>query len=219
MTKEQYFTRQNISSVSEELAERIRQINPNARSAMKIEGRVALLVTDMQKYFLEKSSRAYIPAADGIVPGIKKLIELFRLRKFPILFTQHYNKVDSAGMMSKWWRNILTQESKYYPLHPEIAQYIDIEVIEKQQYDVFFNTNLEKILKSNQVDQIVITGVMANLCCETTLRSAFVRGYEVCMPLDGTAAYNREAHFGTFLNLSFGFSPLITTTDLLKLIG
>ena len=62
----------------------------------------------------------------------------------------------------------------------------------------------------------MISGLLANLCCETTARSAFVRGFEILFPIDATAAYNREFHFSTFRNLGFGFCPLIRTSELIS---
>ena len=79
-------------------------------------------------------------------------------------------------------------------------------IIEKTQYDPFYKTDLEKILNSQKVEQIIVCGVMTNLCCETVVRSSFVRGYEPFLPIDLTAAYNYAFHLSTIINLSFGFS-------------
>jgi isochorismate hydrolase len=84
----------------------------------------------------------------------------------------------------------------------------------KNQYDAFYNTDLEEYLRSKSVEQVIICGLLANLCCETTARSAFVRGFEVFFPVDATAAYNRDFHISTFRNLGFGFCPIIKTSEL-----
>ena len=64
-----------------------------------------------------------------------------------------------------------------------------------------------------------MTGVMTNMCCETTARSAFVRGFEVIMPVDATAAYNYEFHLATFLNMSYMFAAPLNTTTLIKMMN
>ncbi len=99
-------------------------------------------------------------------------------------------------------------------LHEELNAPGDTILI-KNQYDAFYDTELESILKENNVLYLVICGVMANLCCETTVRSAFVRGFRPVLPVDATAAYNREFHLATFRNLGFGFSPLMTTGEVI----
>ena len=60
----------------------------------------ALLVLDMQEYFLSSTSHAYIPSAEAIVPGIIHLVEAFSSYKRPIFFTQHINTEGDAAMMS-----------------------------------------------------------------------------------------------------------------------
>jgi len=75
---------------------------------------------------------------------------------------------------------------------------------------------LDKQLKNHGVNQIVIAGVMANLCCESTARSAFMRGFEVFFTIDGTAANNKNFHMASLLNLSYGFATPVLTTEILE---
>ncbi|MES0360330.1 MAG: isochorismatase family protein, partial [Anaerolineales bacterium] len=62
------------------------------------------------------------------------------------------------------------------------------------------------------------SGVMTHLCCETTARSAFVRGFEVFFVIDGTATYNEDYHMATLLNLAHGFTTPVLTKEVLKFI-
>jgi bifunctional isochorismate lyase/aryl carrier protein len=175
----------------------------------------SLLVMDMQNYFLDKSSHAYIPSAPGIIPGIISLIGMFCKAHRPVIFTRHLNTAANAGMMNKWWADTIRESS---PLS-KISDKFDITqgtVVRKSQYDAFYNTTLDVILKQHYVKQVVVTGVMTNLCCETTARAAFVRGYEVFFPVDGTATYNSECHEATLLNLAYGFAHIVSLDELLS---
>ena len=87
-------------------------------------------------------------------------------------------------------------------------------LIEKHQYDAFYETGLSEILESERVETVIITGVMTNLCVETTARSAFVRGYETILPVDATASYGYDYHFSSCLNLSYGFSHICKTSEI-----
>ena len=78
-------------------------------------------------------------------------------------------------------------------------------VLQKKQYDAFHQTDLESILRGRGVEQVVVTGVMTHLCCETTARAAFVRGFEVFFCVDGTATYTEELHHAALLTLTHGF--------------
>ena len=84
------------------------------------------------------------------------------------------------------------------------------DVIEKTQYDAFYSTKLEEVLCEQGVSQLVVTGVMAHLCVESTVRSAFVRGFEVFVPVDSIATYNMELHTGSLRGLSHGFAVPVT---------
>ncbi len=59
---------------------------------------------------------------------------------------------------------------------------------------------------------------MTHLCCETTARSAFVRGFEVFFTIDGTATYNKEFHFATLHNLAHGFALPILVDEILDAV-
>src|SRR5512143_680130 len=67
----------------------------------------ALLVLDMQAYFLDESSHAYIPSAPAILPGIMQLIDEYHAHTRPIFFTRHLNTPADAGMMAVWWKDML----------------------------------------------------------------------------------------------------------------
>jgi bifunctional isochorismate lyase/aryl carrier protein len=89
---------------------------------------------------------------------------------------------------------------------------------QKSQYDAFYQTSLEEMLHAKGVTQVVICGVMTHLCCETTARSAFIRGFEVFFPVDGTATYNLAYHKASLLNLAHGFASLVLMKDILEAI-
>ena len=132
----------------------------------------------------------------------------------PPILTRHINDTGNAGMMGVRWREIIRESDPRSELHPQVTD-IGGEVLIKSQFDAFHGTNLEKRLKAAGVRQLIITGVMTNLCCETTARSAFVRGFDVIMPVDATAAYNYEFHLATFLNIAYMFSRPLTTKELI----
>jgi isochorismate hydrolase len=175
----------------------------------------ALLVLDMQNYFLDPSSHAYIPSAEAIVPGLRALARAYFEKDLPVIFTQHLNTPEDAGSMGTWWRDMITVDD---PLSAIIHDF-DFSnrfVLRKNQYDAFYETSLEEILHKKGITQVVISGVMTHLCCETTARSAFVRGFEVFFVIDGTATYNEDYHMATLLNLAHGFSTPVLTNEVLK---
>jgi len=209
--KETYFTAQDILAQ----ASRMRDLAQSRRGGQPLEpARSALLVLDLQNYFLDTASHAFIPSAAAILPAIQALIQAYRRRSLPVVFTRHANTPQDAAMMARWWRDLLAIESPLSQLSP-LLEIGGSPVLLKSQYDAFFQTGLEEILHKSDVRQLLVCGVMAHLCCETTARSAFMRGFEVFFLVDGTASYNRDFHQASLLNLAHGFATLLLTGEAL----
>lgn len=172
----------------------------------------ALLLLDLQRYFLDPASHAFIPSAAAIGPGLLGLAEKFRRRGRPVVWTRHGNTPADAGRMADWWRGLLRPESPDHALALDAGEG-DL-VIDKTRYDAFWDTPLEPRLREKGVDQVVIGGVAAHLCCETTARSAFMRGFHVFFLADGTADFTRAFHAAALLNLGHGFARLMMAADI-----
>lgn len=211
--KEDYFTPDTLASAAQEMLAQCQSLSQMGRSHFDAL-RSALLVLDMQRYFLDPSAHAFVPSAPAIVPGLVHLVEAYAARNLPVTFTRHTNSPQDAGQMSVWWRDLIAPESPASAIIPEF-NLSSGQVIEKHQYDAFFNSALETSLAARQVKQVVIGGVMTHLCCETTARSAFMRGYQAFFLVDGTATYNRQFHQSSLLNLAHGFAAIIRVSDIL----
>jgi len=211
--KQTYFTSDSIhQKASEMLAELVGFRQKPARPFMPQVS--ALLVLDMQKYFLQADSHAYIPSALAIVPGINRLVQSYADQGLPVVFTQHVNTVQDAGMMGNWWYDLITESSSLSQIAAELDPSSGI-LLRKSQYDAFYQTDLAELLRAREVTQVVICGVMTHLCCETTARSAFVRGFEVFFTIDGTASYSENFHRATLLNLAHGVATLVLVDEIL----
>jgi len=214
--KEEYFTASSIHREAQQMLDSIEKRIPRRNLDLKPQNS-ALIVVDMQKYFLDPASHAFIPSAQALIPGINKLVNAFHSTGRPVIFTRHLNSAQNAKLMNRWWKEIITSEN---PLS-HITEDLNVSggtVIEKSQYDAFYDTPFEDILKANEVQKLIICGVMTQLCCETTARSAFVRGFEVFFTVDGTATYNADFHLATLLNLAYGFATPVLVQEMLTLL-
>ncbi len=214
--KESYFTAESLERQTMELYQQVAEVTRN-RGIIFQPSRAALLVCDMQAYFLDPASHAYVPSASAILDGIVQLIKLAYTYGIAVIFTQHINDNENAGMMSVWWRDLITTENLRQKIIPEIDVSLGT-LIQKSQYDAFYQTDLDKLLRDRGVSQVIICGVLTHLCCETTARSAFMRGFEVFFPVDGTATYNLEFHRASLTNLAHGFATIVLMKDLVGAI-
>jgi isochorismate hydrolase len=210
--KTRYFSTENIEQESREMLQKLPGVERRRVSTFNPRSS-ALLILDMQSYFLEPASHAFIPSAPAIVPGLKALAESYYAKDLAVIFTQHLNSVQDAGSMGSWWRDLISVENPHSAISPEF-DYSNRLVLRKNQYDAFYGTSLEEILQRKEVSQVLIAGVMTHLCCETTARSAFMRGFEVFFIIDGTATYNQDHHLATLLNLAHGFATPVLTAEI-----
>jgi isochorismate hydrolase len=200
--KEAYFSPDTIQRKALEM---LAGLQISARKPELVPEKSALLILDMQDYFLDPTSHAYVPSAGAILPGLQRVIAAYAQREYPIIFTQHINTSEDAAMMGVWWHELISAD---HPLKG-ISSALDTRlgtVLQKTQYDAFFDTDLQARLTNWGATQVVVCGVMTHLCCETTARSAFMQGYEVFFTIDGTATYNRKFHLATLSTLTHGFA-------------
>jgi isochorismate hydrolase len=214
--KETYWDHSTIQEISMKLLQDLEGIRRSDHIPFQPD-MSALLILDMQRYFLDNISHALVPSAEMIIENIARLAEQYVRKGLQVIVTRHVNDANNAGLLSKRWNDLIEKDN---PLSNVISEFHsdDYLVLEKHQYDAFYQTKLEKLLKNRGITQLVITGVMTHLCVESTVRSAFVRGFMVFLPVDGTATYNWMFHQASLLNLSHGFVNPVLSKDLLNVM-
>jgi nicotinamidase-related amidase len=180
----------------------------------------ALLVIDMQRFFTRPEGAAYMHACDAIIENIRRLIDAFRKAKRPVIYTTHVHHPDGldAGMIG-WWAEMCKEGTPDSEVDCRIAPLPNEKVIRKHRYRAFFDTDLETILRCQKIKDLVITGVMTNMCCETTAREAFMRDYRVFFTADATGTVTEEMHLASLMNLALGFAFVTRTGEILSQIS
>jgi isochorismate hydrolase len=227
--KEKYFSPESIDNKALELLEKVKNIAGVLKKQEFAPQKSALIVIDMQKYFCDESSIPFVPSVPAIIPKIKRLTEEYAAKNLPVIFTRQVNTFQDAGMMSKWWRHTISRESALSEITPEFAisqavilseqserKDLNTFILDKPQYDAFYNTGLEDFLREKGVSQLVITGLLTHLCCETTARSAFVRGFETFVCVDGMVTYKEIYHTSSLINLAHGVSSLVVAEEICR---
>jgi nicotinamidase-related amidase len=175
-------------------------------------GNVALIVIDMQRDFLEPGGFGDVLGNDvlrlqAIVPALKTLITEFRDMGLPIIHTIECHQPDlsdcppskikrgkgelTIGSMGPMGR-ILVKGEAGNGIIPELTPLSGEFVIHKPGKGAFYATNLELILKEQDITHLFITGVTTEVCVQTTMREANDRGYECLMVEDCTESYFPE---------------------------
>jgi nicotinamidase-related amidase len=214
MTMEYYVSADTLEIKCEQWLDKISPFNTHI---MQLNTRKsALLVVDMQKFFLDPSSPSFTCGGLAILPGLKELIQSYRRIHLPVIFTRHVHHPGllDAGLMGWWWQGMCLEGSPESEVHPELAPLPGEKEILKHRYSAFYNTDLETILRCLKIEDLVITGIMTNMCCESTARDAYFRDYRVFFMADGTGSITEEMHLASLLNLAFGFACVTTTATI-----
>ena len=94
--------------------------------------------------------------------------------------------VDSTAFVKGTWGAAIVED-----VAPQDG---DIVLEGKRGLDAFGSTNLDFILRSKGIETVVLGGFLTNCCVESTMRSAYERGYEVVTLVDCVAGTSAEEH-------------------------
>lgn len=152
----------------------------------------ALLVIDMLKDFVDEGAPLRVPATRRIIGNIARRIEDARREGIPIIYLCDNHEMDDPEF--KVWPRHAVKGTKGSQVIEELKPQPDDIVIPKTTYSGFYNTDLDKILKSLGVEELILTGCVTNICVLYTGVDAYMRGYYVDLPEDCVAALDEEDH-------------------------
>ncbi len=87
--------------------------------------------------------------------------------------------------------------------------------IAKRRYSGFFGTDLDLRLRGWGVQQVVVTGVVTNICVRSTVHDAYFLGYDVFVPEDCVSATSDREQASTLYDIDTHFGDVVTSGELL----
>lgn len=100
---------------------------------------------------------------------------------------------------------------------PPLAPREGEELVVKNRWNAFFNTNLDELLKSRNIKNLVIAGAATDVCVLETCSYAFSLNYNCFVPMETTASFNAERKKIGLEILGFGRSQIIHAGEVSKL--
>jgi ureidoacrylate peracid hydrolase len=200
---------EEILSAKQQRIDRLHRFQP---------GRTALLVVDMQRGFLEPGASLEVPTGRDILPNVKRLVETCRDRKVPVVFTQFVYATSvpclrgdpfgiehlpaEEGQPTGFGRPsgncliapIRETGRESADIVDELAPRPDEPVVAGHAYDKFYGTPLDMALRSGDTRYLIVTGVITDICVNTTILSASTREYRVTAVTDGVASPWPDRH-------------------------
>lgn len=169
---------------------------PSSRAQWLLErDRAALLVHDMQKYFL----RPYAPGAEplpGLIANIARLIAAARAAGVPVFYTAQHGEQDprDRGLQADLWGPGMSRSPEHQDILPALAPAAGDFPLVKHRYSAFQRSNLETLMQARGRDQLIVCGVYAHIGCQLTAAEAFQRDIEPFLVADALGDFSREKH-------------------------
>ena len=157
--------------------------------------------------FCKPGGRMVLPGYETLVPYQLAVIEAARQAGVPVIWIRDSHRRNLRRDREMLKRTPHAEEGSWgTEVIEDLGARADEFVVLKPRYSAFFQTDLDLILKDMMVDQLVVFGVVTNICVRSTVHDAFFLGYEIVVPRDCCAAtgpreqesslYDIATHFG-----------------------
>lgn len=147
-----------------------------------------------------------------IVSNIWKLTHQARVKGVPVIYITDAHLPKGDREFEVWPRHAVegTEGAQIVEeVAPEAADYY----IKKRRYSGFYATGLDSLLRELEVDTVVLTGLVTNICIQHTAADAFFRGYRVIVPRDCVEALSDEVQETSLRYMEEIYGAEITTSE------
>lgn len=189
----------------------------------------AVLVVDMQNDFCHPEGAfgkrgLNLQPAQEMVPGLARFIDAARSLDVAIVHIRSFMDEKFLPPSVRARNRQLGRNESICPEGGWGSEFYEVKpaqhemVVTKHVYSAFIGTDLQERLLAKGIESIMVTGVLTNVCCESTLRDGFMLGFYTFLVEDCCASINQEAHRATLENVRNYFGWVLKSVDLIPLL-
>jgi len=186
----------------------------------------------MQNDFVRQAAPLEVPDSRATIAPIRRLIEAFRARARPVIFTRFLTREEEC-LMWFWspqcWPDVKACWKGHQRAYADIEGLRDCSavidelapgdgetVIDKYGYGAFHDTDLDQRLRAQGVQSLLVTGTVTQICVEETAREAFHHDYRTTIVADAVSSYASDLHAATLKNFASKFGWVADTDTALS---
>ena len=192
--------------------------------------RTALIVVDMQNYYVAEGYPSHSPQAPTIAPNINRMAAAVRAAGGRVVWIQ----TDSAEALAKWGNHhkykltpenaarrlrLLSENDEGFKLYKKLEPRPEDLYIRKIKFSAMIgdSSNLDSVLRENRLDTLLVAGTKTNVCCEVDgARDASMMEYRVALLSDATATSTDEEHAAALNGFQVSFGDVMTVDEALE---
>lgn len=196
--------------------------------------RTALLIVDPYNDFMSEGGKLFNAIREtatevGLFDNLRKIIPLVREKSIKVFIVPHHRS--TPGSFDGWQHINMFQKlglpNKAFEagswggeFHPEFGPKAgDIIVKEHWAQSGFANTDLDMLLKQHGIQRIILVGLIANSCIESTARFGMELGYHVTLVTDATAAFSKDGMLAAKINAPMYAHAILSTHELVNALN
>lgn len=175
----------------------------------------ALLIVDIQRDYFPGGAYPLV-SPEQAAAATRRVLDAFRASGEPVLHVQHVWDAPDAAFMRPGTDGV--------EIHALVAPAGDEPVIQKAEPNAFIGTTLESELRTRDIDQLVVAGMMSSMCVDATVRAAVDLGFETTVVHDACAAPDLEfegttvpaasVHAAFMAALASGYASVVSADSL-----
>jgi trans-2,3-dihydro-3-hydroxyanthranilic acid synthase len=182
--------------------------------------RAALLIHDMQRYFVDFFTPGEPPVTD-LIDNICMLRECARKSGVPVIYTAQPGGMtrEQRGLLRDFWGPGMSTDPLVKGMPQPLTPVAGEKVMKKWRYSAFHRTGLRRYLAKYRRDQLIICGVYAHIGCLITACDAFAADIQPFLVADALADFSAEDHHMALAYAAKRCGMIVTVKNLTAALG